>query len=216
MKRKQTKQILVFCLAIITLYSCFPGDDLSVEEYDIVATDFMPVYFANNAPTKYFMPDTVGQIGINPGEATNLTREQMDFILSQVERNFDELGYERIVDALEADNLPDVIVTVNQLTVTTVGVGCLPWWGWWGWYPWYPGWGWGPGYCYPAYGYSYTTGTVTIDMLSPTESSNSDNLFNRVWEAGINGLLRSTEAGNQTFVRERIDEAFELSPYLAP
>ena len=107
--------------------------------------------------------------------------------------------------------MPDVVVTVNGLTIETVGIVCYPWYGWWYWYWWYPGW-WGNG-CYPAYGYSYTTGTLMIDMIVPGAVAEEEE-YNRVWEAGINGLLRSSQVENQQFVKQNIDQAFAQSPYL--
>ena len=219
MIKKKISKILGLGLMIITLYSCFPGDDLHIEELDIVATDYKPLYFAANSPVTYHLPDTVGLIGIDPEYDPELTRELIDFILDQVERNFTELGYQRVdsIDTVNTNNLPDVVITVNALVVDIVGVGCVPWYGWWGWYSWYPGWGWGPGYCYPVYAYSYRSGTLTIDMVAPEEFTvQTDQNFNRVWEVGINGLLRSSQAGNQTFIRESIDKAFQQSPYLEP
>jgi len=122
------------------------------------------------------------------------------------------LGYERI-DSLQGDNLPDVIVTVDAAIINFSGVGgtCVPWWGW---YPWWPGWGWGPGYCYPTYVYNYNTGTLLINMLETITTDEEE--FPRVWHGGINGLLRSSDAGNQDFIVSTIDQAFAQSPYLAP
>lgn len=206
---KKLKVVLITLFPALLL-GCYPGDERTIDELDIVATDHDPEYFESNSPATYHMPDTVGKIGGLDG-AFDLTREQMDFILDQVERNFEELGYQRIEDLSDANNLPDVVVTVNGLTVETIGIVCYPWYGWWYWYWWYPGW-WGNG-CYPAYGYSYTTGTLMIDMIVPGPVP-AEAEYDRVWEAGLNGLLRSNQVGNQQFVKESIDQAFNQSPYL--
>ena len=191
-----------------SLWGCYPNDSLTTAELDIVATDYDEDFFNRVSLQSYHLPDTVGVIG--EGDA-QLDGAAMDFILAQVRRNLNDLGYEE-KSTIDDNDMPDVIVTVSALKEKFVGVGCLPWYDWWGWYPWYPGWGWGGGYCYPSYAYSYETGTLLIDMISPDEST--DDSFKRVWEAGINGLIRSDQIGNQQFVRSTIDQAFEQSPYL--
>ena len=198
-------------LLTVALIGCYPNDDLTLSELDIVATNYDDDYFSRKSPSIYLMPDTVVQIGDGDPNDPQLNRRQMDFILDQVERNFSALGYDRI-DEATLGRQPDVVVTVSVLVTRVTGGDCIPWYPWWGWYPWYPGWGWGAGYCYPVYIYSYDTGTLVIDMITPEETV--DDTFKRVWNAGINGLVRSSVDGNQAFVTQTIDKAFEQSPYL--
>ena len=211
------KTIRLFVLAVAGLLlgglsGCYPGS-LSVEETDVVATNYDPVYFTANNPQNYFMPDTVGLIG-DPEADPQLTREEMDFILEQVARNMDEYGFERL-DAIDEDDPPDLVLLVSAV-VQKVGVGgCIPWWPGWGWGPWPPGWGWRPGYCYPSYVYSYDVGTLAMDMVPPLEVVPAQEPeLRRVWQGGLNGVLRSSVQGNEKFIRDGIDKAFELSPYL--
>lgn len=194
-------------MLLLSFVSCYPDYDLSTEDFDIVATDYEPDYFSRENPVTYHMPDTIPALG--DGEE-QLSDEMEAFILAQIERNLDELGWVR-KDVIDDTDLPDVIITTSALVVTTVGGSCIPWYPYWGWYPWYPGWGWGGGYCYPVY-YSYETGTLTIDMIDPNEDK--DEVFGVVWAAGINGLTRSSQAGNEDFVKSTIDQAFKQSPYL--
>ena len=193
---------------LFSILGCYPDESLTINELDIVATNYDDDYFSRVSPQSYHLPDTVGVIG--DGDA-QLDRAAMDFILAQVRRNFNDLGYEE-KKSIDENDLPDVVVTVSAVKVTVTGAGCIPWYPWWGWYPWYPGWGWGGGWCYPTYVYAYETGTLAIDMISPEESRNET--FKRVWTAGINGLTRSDQVGNQEFVRSTIDQAFTQSPYL--
>ncbi len=207
-------QVLSVALLLAGLASCYPGS-ISTSEVDIVSTDYDDDFFAANAPMTYFMPDTVPKIGDEDPENVQLSREDMDFILDQIARNFDELGYTRLTD-VDDQNIPDVVVLASAIVVKVTNVGgggCYPGWGWGGWYPWYPGWGW-PGYCYPVYGYSYETGTLTIEMISPDDIKPGEEVVPRVWLAGINGLLRSSASSNRDFIRRRIDDAFAQSPYL--
>jgi hypothetical protein len=204
---------LLFVLTISLFVSCYPESELLVDEADIVATRFDEEYFENNNPLTYHMPDTIGVIGGEDEDDQVLTREEMDFILDQVRQNLSSYGLTPLDTPFTQNNLPDVILTVENVIVTTVGAGCLPWYGWWGYYPWWPGWGWGGGYCYPTYAYSYTTGTLLLNMIDVDQSTDEE--FFRVWHAGINGLIRSSEQGNQQFVTSTIDQAFDQSPYLS-
>lgn len=204
---KRTALLTTVGLSLLVL-SCYPGS-INIEEADIVSTNYDAAYFSGNSPSTYFLPDTVVAIGEDVEEA-QLSREEMDFILNLIENNFEDLGYTRITE-IEEDNLPDVLVTASALVVNVRGAGgCIPWWPGWGWYPWYPGWGWGPGWCYPSYVYSYDTGTLTIDMIAPDEEA-GDEEIKRVWNAGLNGILRSNVSGNEKFVTDGINKAFELS-----
>ena len=207
----------LFTLALFTLglYSCYPGSIDNIEETDIVGTQYDRDYFDRKSPASYVMPDTVGRIGDGDPQ---LDRDEMDFILAQVERNLDELGYTRLsMKDLEEGRLPDVVVTTSAMVIKVTGTGCIPYWPGW---CWWPGWGYYPpgwsGWCYPTYLYSYTTGTLAIDMISPEESDPDEEEFKRVWSGGLNGILRSSVQGNENFVRDGIDKAFELSPYLRP
>jgi len=205
-----------FAMAVLLCgLSSWHPDSLSIEEADIVVTDYDPVYFSGNSPQTYFMPDSVGTLGdldINP---LFLTDEEEEFILEQVARNMEMLGYER-VEEIDENSPPDLVLFVNRLVEEFRGGTCIPWWPGWGWWPWPPDWGWGPGYCYPSYVYSYTTGTLTIDMIPPLEVAPSQQSeLRRVWSAGLNGILRSNVECNQQFIRNGIDKAFALSPYLA-
>lgn len=194
------------------LSACYPGS-INVEETDIVATNYDPVYFAANNPQNYFMPDTVGLIG-DPERDTVISREAMDFILEKVAQNMEDYGFER-VDEIDENNPPDLVLLVSAVVQKVQGGGCMPWWPGWGWGPWPPGWGWGPGYCYPAYIYSYDFGTLTMDMIPPLEVTPAEEPeLRRVWQGGLNGVLRSSTKGNEAFIRDGIDKAFELSPYL--
>lgn len=205
--------LLSTVLLLAGLSSCYPGT-ISTSEVDTVSTTYDDDYFAANTPLTYFMPDTIPKIGDEDPEGVQLERATMDFILDQVERNFNSLGYTRLTD-VDDQNLPDVVILTSALVskVTSIGGGCYPGWGWGGWYPWYPGWGW-PGYCYPVYGYSYEVGTLTIEMISPDDIKPGEEIVPRVWLAGINGLVRSSNVNNRDFIRQRIDDAFAQSPYL--
>jgi len=196
---------------MLGLTACYPGDSLTVSELDIVSTDHDPEYFAANNPTLYFMPDTVTVIGTDDPQYA-FPREVQQFILDEIESNFSRIGYTRTLTP--NDNVPDVLVLVSAVNTQVNVGGCIPWWPGWGWGGWWPGWGWGgPGYCYPTYLYSYSTGTLLVDML-PQQQDDED--LERVWNAGFNGLARSSDAANANAVSNALRQAFDQSPYLVP
>ena len=210
LSKLRTFTLLGATVLLFGLMGCYPNNELTTSELDIVATNYDDEYFGRVSPSSYHMPDTIAVIG--DGDV-QLEREEMDFILARIRKNFSDLGWEEKT-MIDENDLPDVVVTVSSVVVKVTGTGCVPWYPGWGWYPWYPGWGWGGGYCYPTYLYSYTTGTLAIDMISPEESM--DETFKRVWNAGVNGLVRSSQVSNEEFVNSTIDKAFEQSPYLKP
>ncbi len=198
---------------ILSLTACYPGGDLTVSELDVVATDFDEQFFATSNPNTYFMPDSVGVLGSDDPDFA-LPREDQEFILGLVEQNFSDLGYTRTFTPI--DNPPEVVVLVAYTSTRFTGSGgCIPWFPGWGWGGWWPGWGWGPGWCYPSYVYSYTTGTLLIDML-PQDQQDGDEEIELVWNAGMNGLVRSSESASRSAITNAINQAFEQSPYLRP
>ena len=201
--------LLAATTLIISISSCYPSESLTVSEVDIVATDYDDNYFNTNSPKSYHLPDTLSVIG---DDGPNVSEAAEQLIINQIHSNMTtKYGWERI-DVIDQNNIPDVIMTASAIQVTTSVSGCLPWWGGWGWYPWWPGWGWGGGWCYPTYLYSYDTGTIVMDIVDPHVGDAET--FGLVWHAGINGLLRSTNSANEAFVKSRIDQAFDQSPYL--
>ncbi len=205
------RNLALGALMILGLTACYPGGGLTVDELDVVSTDYSPDYFQANDPTTYFLPDSVGVLGIDDPQYA-LPKADQAFIIGLIQQNMDALGYERIVTPI--DNPPDVAILVSFISTNFTGSGgCIPWWPGWGWGGWWGGWpGWGPGYCYPSYIYSYTTGTLVIDMF-PRDQDDGDEDLNLVWHAGMNGLVRSSEAANREALIRAIDQAFRQSEF---
>ncbi len=208
--------LLIIPGMLLMLSGCYPGGPEYTSDYDLVATDYSPDYWNANSPATYFMPDSLGWIidRENIDNIDSLTRDYDEFILGEVERNLAALGYERI-ETLNRNNPPDVFVFTQALAVKNTSVSYIPWYPWYGGY--WPGWG---GY-WPGYGwggtpvvYSYSTGTVLIEMGDALNIDEEQKLVNIVWTAAIDGLLRSSTASNQQFVSQSIDQAFNQSLYL--
>ncbi len=228
MKSNLHKVIMLFLLAgAALLTSCYPDDDITVSESDIVVTAKDDTVNFANIKT-YYMPDKVFLI-----DTTEDTEpiEYENEILTQIAINMANYGYTRIMDTVNAQDSIDVVIipTAIKSTVTSIWYPYYPYYpGWDDWFWWGPGWGyyppgWGyypPGYYppyYPGYPYvsQYTMGTVMIDMIDPwkpQEIAPDTTVYPNYWEAAIHGLLQGNDI--QQRIKDRIDKAFELSPYL--
>jgi hypothetical protein len=192
--------ILFFIGFCLVLSSCYPGNDISVSEADIVTT------FRNEsadfaAKQTYAMPDYV--VYITDDDETPENNPVLDRqILSAIERNMEQAGFDLIEDPDQADVLVVPMVTRS----TWVGGGCNYWY----YDPWYGY----PGYCYPYY-YTYETGTLFIIMVDPAHADN-DSVEDALWTAAINGLLSSSfNAGSsEARINRDVNQAFIQSPYL--
>jgi hypothetical protein len=206
---------LIFISLLMLLAGCYPGGPEYTSDYDIIGTDHDPDYWNANSPSTYYMPDSLGWIldreNIDNSE-DDLTRDYDAFILNEVANNLAALGYERVDTYNEADR-PDLVVFTEALAVKNTTVSYIPW------YPWY-GYGgyWGGYWPYYGYGYpvvySYSTGTILIEMADALNLDTEHLRINIVWLAAIDGLLRSSSVSNQEFVSQTIEQAFAQSPYL--
>ncbi len=223
MKSNLQKLIMLLMITgVALLTSCYPDDDITISESDIVITtkddsaDFSKIM-------TYYLPDKV--FVVDSTEDGDQTIEYEDVILNEIVQNMSAYGYTRIEDTTDAENTIDVIMiaTAYQNTVTSIWYPSYPyypgwdwWWGspGWGYYP--PGWGYyPPGYYYPPYMTQYTMGTVKIDMIDPWKPDTiapDTVIYPNYWSAAIQGLLQGSNIEQR--IEERIDQAFSQSPYL--
>ncbi|MCI0451610.1 MAG: DUF4136 domain-containing protein [Candidatus Latescibacteria bacterium] len=189
--------------------SCYPGDQLTVEDSDIIVTLYDPdADFA--AMQSYAMPDTIVHV-VQDGGIDDISRAYDDDVLTQVASNMGALGFTRETDP----NLADVFVLVSVAANDQVGYTGYPWGDYWGWYyPYSPGWGWG---YYPWYGgggtvYTYRSGTVFMQMIDPAAADSSLSLVPTIWIGALNGLVEGDAVEER--ILDGIDQAFAQSPYL--
>ena len=150
------------------------------------------------------MPDKIVKItgSVQEGETPEYIKDvYADQILQMVADNMEALGWTRV--DLEAS--PDLVLTPAAWETTTIYYYYDYWYWWWGgYYPYYP-------YYPPVYSYSYTTGTLLLNLKDPTITSTNGNLVNQ-WTGALNGVLNETFNTNR--MTKLIDQAFEQSPYL--
>jgi len=185
---------MFFSLAIVVLQGCYPYDDQTVADSDVVATFYdSGTDFATLAT--YFMPDSVFSIDSNgdiePADIGSSSEQQ---ILNSINNNLAAMGFTLAPNA----NAADVVVEALVSSSTWVSGGCYG-----GYYSyWYPYYGW----CYPV-AYTYTTGSIFIVMSVPGTNS-----FKTVWIAGCNGVVDGTVTNSR--ISSDINQAFTQSPYL--
>jgi hypothetical protein len=197
---------LLALAALSFLVSCYPGDELTVSETDVVVTLFdKSVDFS--AYTTYAMPDTIIHL-VPEGEDDDVSRAYDDEILSDIADNMIAMGY-----TLENDPaLADVHVLVSATVQDYTGYAYYGWyWGYWyGDYP--PYWGWYPWYPSGGVAYSYSVGTILITMTDPGRTDSSGERVPPIWSAGLNGL--ADKGTNAQRIADGIDQAFAQSQYL--
>ncbi len=230
MKSRLLKVLTVVMLAgVAMLTSCYPDDDITYDQTDVVITTKDDTVDFNKIHT-YYLPDEVFVIDTT-GETGEV--KYKDIILGEIAQHLNDYGYQRVMDTTNASDSIDVVViaSVVENTLTSIWYPYYPyypgwdwWWGspGWGYYP--PGWGYyPPGYYppyYPGYPYitQYTTGTLMIDMIDPwkpqehVEEGDTVVTYPNYWEATIHGLLEGNNIESR--IKKSIDQAFEQSKYL--
>lgn len=210
MKKIILNFLVIFLIptSIIMIEGCYPNNDITIADSDVVLTTFNDsINFASLGT--YYMPDTVLPI-IDPDDTDEYENPYQALMLSTVANNMAAYGYTRVTDTVGVDK-PDVAVVISVLTTTTVNAGWYyPYWGWgyWGWYyPYYPPSG---------YYYSYTTGTVVISMFNPEDYtvSGSDTITTQYWTAASNGILESGATAMENRIEAMIDQAFVQTPQI--
>jgi len=197
--RKGLFFLLFLSASVIVLQSCYPYDDLTPEDTDVVVTFYDDATNFTNLVT-YAIPDTIYTFNssgdIVPSE--DISSSSANQILTSLNNNLQEMGF-----TPQQGNQANADVHVFALVTSSTWVsgGCYG--GYWSyWYPYY-------GWCYPV-AYTYTTGSLFVVMLNPAKTGDSQS----VWFAGVNGILSSTNASNASRINTDIDQAFNQSPYL--
>ncbi len=183
------------------LFGCYPQGPEFTEDLDVVLTHFQDDYDFESKNT-YARPNAIVKITGNLQEGDDpefIPDAAAALILAQIDKNMEALGWDKV----DVSANPDVLLAVASWETTTIFYYYDYWYWWYGGY--YPGWG------YPAYGGSYTTGTLFMTMIDPEEVGANGNAILQ-WTGGVNGIL--TGSYDATRVNKGIDQAFSQSPYL--
>ena len=184
------------------LLGCYPHGPEYTDDLDVVLTYFQDGYDFNSKNT-YARPDKIVKItgNLQKGEdPVYIPDATAALILAQIDKNMDDMGWQKV----DVDEDPDMLLTPAAWETTTITYWYDYWYWWWGGY--YPGWGY-----YPGYVSSYTTGTLVMGLIDPSEVGANGNPVVQ-WTGAINGIL--TGSYNASRVNKAIDQAFTQSPYL--
>lgn len=191
--------------AAAILASCYPGDQLTVSQADVVVTTFDPKTDFATLKT-YALLDSVIHL-VPEGEKDDISRAYDDAALSTVRSNMNKLGFTDTGDPNTADVLVAVGVTASDYTGYYSYNPCYYYCGW---YPYPPGWGWG----YPPTigAYSFRVGTIFVNMALRVNPDPGDEHVHVSWLAALNGI--SDSKTNGTRIKNGINQAFAQSKYL--
>ncbi len=195
------KKFLILFAVVSAFTSCRKQPDYDTLTYKaIVVTnhDAKAVWASYNT---YYLPGFVGEIGDDPLDSI-LDAGQSAPILDAIRANMNARGYTETLNS----NTADIGIDVVTITTTTVGT-YYPgyWWGYGGYYPYYP--------YYPyTYTYSYSTGTLIMDLI---DLKNADDVTGRagaLWTSFSNGVLGTTS--DTKLAVDAINQSFVQSPYI--
>ena len=207
--------LLLVSAGVALLASCTPETGLkTTDDYDVVVTLYDKEADYASIRT-YLMPDSIVHFEDPQSPGQPLSRDYDDLILERVEYNLQAVGYRKETDPEEND--PDIIVMVSATSSQwqALNYSWLPRWGWWGQWPgassdWY--------FQSPYYGgarvYSFSTGTLLIDIGDVRDSDGDPDDMDGIWTAAMNGVLTDESANPAQRLVDFIDRAFYQSPYL--
>lgn len=239
--RSILKLFTVMGIAVLILSGCYPNEDLYYSDTDVSVTRYDEDFtFADNMICVLF--DTVMHV-VDEDEVLE-KGENDDHIIAEITRNLESNtnfevyvvkdSNELIAEGINPADI-DLAVTATVMETDYYNYYYYPWYGYWYWgwgyykksaslksaentnyyyYPWYP---WGGGTYY-----TYTTGTIMIDMIdakgvgaSIKDSSADEEIKIPVaWQATINGILSGNTSDHATRITTELDQCFKQSPYL--
>lgn len=225
------KNVFLPIIALVAgVSSCYPIDDLKVEDLDIAATIYDKTYYDGPSGSvnkfeelhTFTVVDTIMHL-VESGTEDNISHQYDDFVLEQVRLNMLKNGF---VEELNPEANPaEVVLTVSAMSSEHEVYTWYPYWGWyWGYggypykgtqtanivsaysyyYPWYP---------YSTY-YSYQSGSVLIEMVDAARVDPTVEEIPVIWAGIVNGVLESSESGVKGRLSTGIDQCFNQSPYL--
>jgi hypothetical protein len=202
MKTKK-RLLLLFAGISCSFFSCYVNDPDSLDELDLVLTNYDNTVAFQGHPT-YAIPDKVVEITGNylAGQPVKFLDEPYSsIIINRIKSNMTAMGYSEVTDTTQAD----FIMLASELEVTNISY----YYDYWYWY--YPGY---YGWYYPySVAYSYTTGTVMMNLIRRDVVSPGGKLH-VAWTGVVNGVLDGYSADATSRLNKTIDQAFAQSQYL--
>jgi hypothetical protein len=210
LKQCVMKRNILAIFAILLLVSCRKEPDFSeLSSQFLVGTNLDQQADFSSYKT-YYISDTVLLVGGEKDDST-LSAELAQQLLKVVKDSMGARGYV-FAPRGDANNHPDLGLTLSVVKNITVVIQSYP--GWWGGY--YGGCYWY--YCYPYYYpwtsiYSYTTGTVLLNMYD-IKNATKDEEVKAIWNVTGLGALGSAATTNIQLGAEALQQGFAQSPYV--
>lgn len=210
------KKIFPFFLLVLLLASCQKDPDTSKLDNDFLVFTNHDKSIDFKSFSTFYIPDSVLVIG-NEEKPQYWTAGEADDIVSTLISNMENCGYKRTLDK-DTANL-GIQVSYVENTHYFADYTTNPYW-WYG-YPgyWQPGF-WGPGwgnwyYPYPVV-YSYSVGSLLVEMVDLEASSDASAKAKLpvIWTAYMTGLLSGSNRIDVQLSVRAIQQAFAQSPYL--
>ncbi|MFW5820736.1 MAG: DUF4136 domain-containing protein [Bacteroidota bacterium] len=219
---------VMFMLLMLT--SCYPDEENDISELDIVMTQY-DVEFDFSTKQYFLLPDTVPIISSKEDYEKSEDELQLDnAILEEITVQMRNAGYMQLQPADTANDSRmnnAVVVLASRATVSYTdyyydyyNYGYDYWGGYYGFNYYYPGYRWNHYYPwgYPV-AYSYSVGTVIIEMIDPAEPFEIDDANGEVtypvrWMAVLNGMAELSLSNTEERTIDGIMQAFDQSPYL--
>lgn len=138
-------------------------------------------------------------------------------IIDAINSEMTSRGYIRVSNKADADIGVQVSYVKDTNTIVSYA-NSNPYW-WYGYDYYWPGsywnpywWGWGPSYAYPI-SYSYTIGSLIIEMVALEDANTTTKKIPVIWTAYMAGILSSNQININRTV-SGIYQAFEQSLYI--
>ena len=194
-KRKTTLSIMIVVMIPAVLFifnSCYKDYGLTTADYDAVITVYDEEEDLQGFTTYYLDEDFIDlNDPDNPSDPDNA-----DTFISAINTEMVNYGWTAVASGTE-----DVTLNLAYSETAYFYYYCYPSWGWY-----YP-----PYWCGTSY--SYTGGTVIIQMGDANDVDGEGNLH-ALWHAGINGILNDTTINLIQRINDAVAQAYIQSPYL--
>jgi len=193
-------------LFISSLVGCYPKGPVYYSDSDLAATNYDSGFNFGEQVT-YALPDSVVHVLDSEDSNTEIDRTFDQTILDRLESNMDSRGFERVDEPIDADFI------VQPYVWSSTSTGIIYDYGYWDWY--YPPYGgYFPYYPWGGYVYSYTYGTVLVDIVDKNGIDVAEEFIPIVWTGALNGALSDNATDVRNRIRNGLDQCFEQSPYL--
>ena len=201
-------KLLSLLLSVIFLTGCYPYEDDTVTDYDVVASVQNPNFDYGTAQT-FALATQIPVIEDQGGTPVYMDQTSASQIITTIRSNLTARGYTEVTTGKA--NL--VVLTALYKTTNYYVSYWWDYWGYWGYwgYPTVPVWGWGT----PVVS-GYTSGSLVITVLDGTQVPNTPSSTTPVpvaWLTIENGIASGSTSYDVTRAVNLTNQAFVQSPY---